>query len=511
MSDSNSSLPETARLRVFINQIDHVMIPPGSLDHSTLPQVPLLRIFGPSSRGKNACVHVHQVYPYFLVEYQEKLDTKSGMSKFSSSVTANMCYLVNKYIAKLTSSLNHAIALSLKRDPKSYKSRYIRAILLVKGIHFYGFHTSYSPFLKILIADPTYVYRAVTIMRSGSIMSTSFRIFESHLSYVLQFMCDFGLYGCGAIDLEDCLQRCTEGAEQESQPQATFLPSPCFRQSRMPLEVDVIAPQILNRHRILARKLHHKLEIPAPVSTSEPLVIGVRELWDDERKRRLAQGFDPSPEMPIDPSASSREKGGDWVAEARWWEELRHRITSEPESINCFDLQKQEPSNWENQTMSVFESIEALWEKQWKVWKLSKTNSSDQNFGEQSRIGELQNEENERDDVKVDVDFSILSNEEISALENLENPAGLHEGNEYFQDDENFDDAYEGDEVPQDELPVQTEDSGDISDGRFVFFFTIVITLVEISYINSSQDLFLNSEERVTTVAEEHAVYRLPR
>src|ERR1700753_3025411 len=104
-------------------------------------------------------------------------------------------------MAELTRSLDCAIALSYKRDPLSSKSHFVRAVLLVKGVHFYGFHSSYAPFLKIHMIDPSYLTRAVTLLKSGVVMSTKFNVFESHINFYLQFMCDFNLYGCGWLDL----------------------------------------------------------------------------------------------------------------------------------------------------------------------------------------------------------------------------------------------------------------------------------------------------------------------
>src|ERR1700759_5375177 len=122
---------------------------------------------------------------------------------------------VKRYTTTLASSLNHAIALSLKRNPDSPRSQYVRAILLVKGVHFYGFHSKYSPFLKVYLADPAVVSRAVAIMQSGTVMATRFRIYESHLSFTLQFMCDFNLYGCGWIDLAEVSLRGPEELSDE--------------------------------------------------------------------------------------------------------------------------------------------------------------------------------------------------------------------------------------------------------------------------------------------------------
>ena len=72
----------------------------------------------------------------------------------------------------------------------------------------------------------------------------------------------------------------------------------------------------------------------------------------------------PTPELPKDPSANSRESGGDWVAEARWWEEIRVRIERERgrETVPP-------KMSWEKWIMTTFESVEALWEDKYKVWR----------------------------------------------------------------------------------------------------------------------------------------------
>ena len=266
--------------------------------------------------------------------------------------------------------------------------------------------------------------RISTILQSGSVMSTRFRVYESHLSFILQFLCDFGLYGCGFIELEDVFERCAQAEEQPelvfSVPSSTILfkPSSYFRESRLPLEVDAIAPHILNRRRLSARNVHHRLEIPAPLLSSEPLVLGVRELWEDERNRRQRLGLDPSPELPIDPSESSRGVGGEWAAEAQWWDEIRHRIQN---TENLSEDKKLE--GWERFVMTTFESIEAIWEKEYKVWKPVKeevggAESVDPVVQPVDKTGDGL-DQGETDN-QVDVDISKLSNQDISELDQQE-------------------------------------------------------------------------------------------
>lgn len=72
----------STKLQVRINQIDYVLKPPGQLDNASLPKVPVLRVFGSSSTGQNACVHIHQVYPYLFIQYFEDLAPRSGRVQY---------------------------------------------------------------------------------------------------------------------------------------------------------------------------------------------------------------------------------------------------------------------------------------------------------------------------------------------------------------------------------------------------------------------------------------------
>lgn len=80
VSVNPATAARTPRLQVYLNHIDHTLIPPGPLDNSCLYRVPVLRIFGLSLAGQKTCVHIHQVYPYFYVGYLGKLSPSHGES-----------------------------------------------------------------------------------------------------------------------------------------------------------------------------------------------------------------------------------------------------------------------------------------------------------------------------------------------------------------------------------------------------------------------------------------------
>ncbi|TFK30449.1 hypothetical protein FA15DRAFT_607802 [Coprinopsis marcescibilis] len=422
-SPASGTHPKT-RLRVAINNIDYSFSSSGPLDKSELPKSPVLRVYGNSSVGTKTCVHIHQVFPYFYLDYLGSLHPKE----------------VKHYTRRLTHSLNHAIALSLKRNPASPSSQHIRAAILVKGIPFYGFHPSYSPFLKVLVADPALVGRATTILRSGIVMKTRFQIYESHVSFPLQFLCDFGLYGCGFMDISGGWERCTDDAVDAQLPE--FKRSPHYRQSRLPLEVDIIAPQILNRHNLSARTMRYQSGVTRPDSVpNEQLVVGVKELWEDERNRRRAKGLNPSPEVPVELSDSSRGNGGEWVGEARYWEAIRKRIESE----RPLDPYSGQPEPWEGRVMTTFESIEVLWDKEWTTWKpdmSSLAQAADQEAPE--------NDTGEDTNMAIEVDEGLLSREALNAeelgAELRENPVYLGEhGDIHGEEGEQDEDEHEED------------------------------------------------------------------
>jgi DNA polymerase zeta len=337
-------------------------------------------------------------------------------------------------------------------------------------VDFYGFHVGYKPFLKILVADPTSVSRMVSILQSGSVMGVRFRVFESHLSYTLQFLCDFNLYGCGLIDIEDALERAPEAHAESgslSEPrQAKFDASPYFRESRLPLEVDTIAPQILNRHHLAARNLHHRLNTSIPDLPSEPLVHGVRELWEDERSHRNALGLNPSPEMPLDPSESSRKSGGEWISEARWWDEIRQRIQrgrSVPEPANHADNQ----SDWDPFVMTTFESVEAIWDKKYKTWKPPKkengTQEQDGKVPEARQPPEysLESQNDFDSDGQIEVDMSLLSDQEIVRLDQEEKQRWNEEtwrSHAGVEDEDEDEDDNTLEDLPPDSPKTVTED-----------------------------------------------------
>ncbi|ANB12187.1 Rev3p [Sugiyamaella lignohabitans] len=86
-SSRGTSSLSTSYMAIQVNNIDCYQKAPSSLDMDkytdmrsdiTLPQVPVIRIFGTTSTGYNTLVHVHGVFPYFYIRYKGGTNPEQG-------------------------------------------------------------------------------------------------------------------------------------------------------------------------------------------------------------------------------------------------------------------------------------------------------------------------------------------------------------------------------------------------------------------------------------------------
>ncbi|EOD46053.1 dna polymerase zeta subunit [Neofusicoccum parvum] len=182
--------------RFRLNCVDHYQASPTEFDPKLhrelgLPsqrqnayQLPVIRVFGATETGQKVCAHIHGALPYLYLEYDGSLEP--------DAVTA--------YIQSLRISIDHALAVSYRRNAYDGKSVFVGHISLVKGVPFYGYHVGYKCFLKIYLLNPLNMTRLADLLQQGAILAKVMQPYESHLQYLLQWMCDYNLYGCAYID-----------------------------------------------------------------------------------------------------------------------------------------------------------------------------------------------------------------------------------------------------------------------------------------------------------------------
>ncbi|KAI8378836.1 putative DNA polymerase zeta catalytic subunit [Choanephora cucurbitarum] len=254
--------------------------------------------------------------------------------------------------------------------PNTVKDQHIAAIVLVKGVPFYGYHVGYQPFLKIYLTDPQEKQAMLNILQTGAIMNTSFQPFEAHLNFELQFLMDYNLYGMDWIHIDD-----THGTDElmshlfvdtdytvyTSKTIPVELQSDVTpRESYCELELDVTGMSILNRHDLQERSIHVDLEeerqFQAKASKDNAtLVKSLESIWKDEASRQKSRGI-KEPKLKVS-QTEQREPKEPWLAEPSLRRLLNKMIFQEThynepegeEDSELFEAEQQQPRQKEEQ------------------------------------------------------------------------------------------------------------------------------------------------------------------
>ncbi|KAF4980271.1 hypothetical protein FZEAL_3683 [Fusarium zealandicum] len=340
--------------RVRLNCIDHYQATPTRYDPqlrndvrpsqvSKGPKVPVVRIFGSTETGQKVCAHVHGAFPYLYVEYEGGLTPEE----------------VGAYIYRLHLSIDHALAVSYRRDQKGENARFVARITLVKGVPFYGFHVGYRFFLKIYMFNPIVMTRLADLLQQGVIMKHKFQPYEAHLQYLLQFMTDFNLYGCDNLDSSNTHFRSPipehgQGSKSSHLWHSRSIPkeyitddSTLPRVSHCSIEVDICVQDIINRKMIKERPLHHDFtERTNPLPGDMKLVYSMAGLWKDETKRRKRKMQDPGqgsspfpPEVLVSMSANPQDSQPQgWIHEEEFRARIEDLISAEKDAADSDEL-----------------------------------------------------------------------------------------------------------------------------------------------------------------------------
>ena len=332
--------------RVRMNCVDHYQatpidefdppVPLGSANQNVKerPRVSVIRVFGATPTGQKVLVHIHGAFQYTYIEYSGSLLPQD----------------VEVAVSTLQLSIDHALAVSYRKNIYEGKHQYVAHISLVKGVPFYGYHVGYKFYLKIYLLNPMHMTRLADLLREGAVMKRVLQPYESHMQYIAQWMCDYNLFGCGYIDCEKVKFRGPVPSyaeltnlmhtwhDQSIAPKDMSDDALLPKQSHCSLEVDIHVKDILNRNSVEARSVHHDfIERHHPIPALAKLVPSMAGLWKDEtRRRKLRQGLKDSnsspfpPEVLISMSADPRNTAaGGWIHEEEYREKVAQLAAEE--------------------------------------------------------------------------------------------------------------------------------------------------------------------------------------
>lgn len=296
-----------AGLRVQINYIDYVMGPPGQLDWQKVPQticaesgytqlfkVPVMRVFGATSDGLSCCAHIHGAFQYFYVPY--------------TGPDLRPCE-TEPFIADLFRRINLEMHTRRNRGEKLPDDcSFVANVVLCKAVPFYGYHVGWRYYLKIVVVDPSHTGKLVDLFRGG-VFGKGLKPCESHLSYILQFFCDFNLHGCGWLDTCRYLVR-----QQECQ-------------STAELEVDLQVENITNRLEIEERQLHNQYgEALSQNQADCKYIHSLKELWSSLQTTRDRSGL-PHEYKSEYGERQTRDSRDQWFSAEAMFAELEAKVS----------------------------------------------------------------------------------------------------------------------------------------------------------------------------------------
>lgn len=347
--------------RVRLNCVDHYQATPTDFDPKLpriyrpsqpkiLPKVPVIRVFGATETGQKVCAHIHGAFPYLYIEYNGSLAPEDGKVPGMRLSCSSDIFPVDAHVHQVHLSIDHALAVSYRRNMYDGKTAFVAHITLVKGVPFYGYHVGYRFFLKIYMLNPLYMMRLADLLRQGTILKKVIQPYESHMQYLAQWMCDYNLYGCAYIDcsevrfrspVPDYLEMASTTHQWHDRTIANSLisnPDTVPRQSHCSLEVDICVQHIVNRQGVKPRPIHHDfIERKDPIAPEEKLVQSMAGLWRDETRRRKARmgELDPGsspfpPEVLVSISADPRNsQPGGWIHEQEYIEKINEIVDDE--------------------------------------------------------------------------------------------------------------------------------------------------------------------------------------
>jgi hypothetical protein len=187
--------------------------------------------------------------------------------------------------------------------------------------------------------------------------------------------------------------------------------------SRSTLEIDVHISSILNRHLVKPRHLHHDFTeyLRNPTPQGKKLVHSVKELWEDEQRRRKDRGAPPDFTEP-DPSQRkfAKGEGPEWAATSSSWKMIEELVDRDARALNAKKAKRPtfedfvKPDPFDSQIRTTFERVDAIFPSTWE-----REEYEGYPFRVWASKGAAMGAETRTDENNMDVDMTLASQPHI--------------------------------------------------------------------------------------------------
>ncbi|ANZ76042.1 BA75_02457T0 [Komagataella pastoris] len=327
-------------LEVQIVSIDSYQSdPPSQFEEELgLPQAPVLRVFGKLETGHTCCVHIHNVYPYLLIQW-----VGSDLEKLRHEIDERLRMSFGKQEFNGLDEEEHQefpetdSLVSENPKPIPQQQTFIADVYRVKGVPFYGFHVMHSVFVKICLLNPKYIPKLSKLLTEGKIFGSKIQPFESHIPYTMQFLADYNLFPCDWLKMKQWYWRSPliDGNLQLNQKklnshlkdylnpriinrgnELNILSSSGFQRiTNSFLEADINADWILNRNQLRERDLHKRLNLQPDdaESRTEKYLSSTRGIIEDIKFQRSISNVEEKTQATLFENTKRVLKPAPWV------------------------------------------------------------------------------------------------------------------------------------------------------------------------------------------------------
>ena len=189
-STGNSSLFKESLLSISAFSMDYEMMfdPPIYEDFelkrnensSCYTSLPVIRVFGSTSAGQRACVHIHGFLPYLYFRPLDPLDTR-----FTNKA------VVESFLPLFKSNLERCLRVS-RNTPSHSRKEFIHHMEVVEKKSIYGYQEDKNFFVKVYMRNPNDIGVCVKIIENvqTGLFPVELQTYESHIPFLLKFTLD---------------------------------------------------------------------------------------------------------------------------------------------------------------------------------------------------------------------------------------------------------------------------------------------------------------------------------